>query len=123
MSAGQGLAPGEASGSSGTRSEWTTSRNLRPLAKKPVHNLLCAGFFMLLGSWRIELLGGLRLIQAGRVVTRFRTRKAASLLAYLALYASRAHSRDSLADLLWPEADAESARRNLRQALYTLRLQ
>jgi DNA-binding SARP family transcriptional activator len=34
--------------------------------------------------WRIQLFGGLRAERGERVVTRFPTRKAAALLAYLA---------------------------------------
>ena len=34
--------------------------------------------------WRIELLGGLRAVQADRVVSRFQTQKIGLLLAYLA---------------------------------------
>ena len=48
------------------------------------------------------------------------TRKAVALLAYLAL-ADRPHSRDALAELLWPGRDAEHARGALRRTLSTLR--
>ena len=41
--------------------------------------------------WRIELLGGLRAIREGGVATRFRTRKTAALLAYVAFYQQRSH--------------------------------
>ncbi len=48
------------------------------------------------------------------------TRKAVALLAYLAL-ADRPHSRDALAELLWPDRDTEHARGALRRTLSTLR--
>ncbi len=76
---------------------------------------------MLLEPWRIELFGGLKLRQGDRLIARFPTQKVASLLAYLALHADRVHPREQLADLLWPDADVDSARHNLRQALLSLR--
>jgi len=48
------------------------------------------------------------------------TRKAIALLAYLAVEGG-AHSRDSLAALLWPEYDGDRARAALRRTLSTLR--
>ena len=50
----------------------------------------------------------------------FDTRKATALLAYLAL-AERAHARDALAELLWPDHDTAHARGALRRTLSTLR--
>lgn len=47
--------------------------------------------------------------------------KVLGLLAYLAVESDRAHSRERLADFFWPEIAPESARTNLRQALYHLR--
>ena len=73
--------------------------------------------------WRIELFGGLRALSGERVLTRFRTHKTASLLAYLALFPDRTHSREELCDLLWPEADLDAGRMNLRVALNSLRRQ
>jgi DNA-binding SARP family transcriptional activator len=48
------------------------------------------------------------------------TRKATALIAYLAL-TGHPHARDSIAALLWPDADAERARGALRRTLSTLR--
>jgi hypothetical protein len=73
--------------------------------------------------WRIELLGWLRAIQGGRVVSRFRSQKAAALLAYLAYHHHRSHPREALIELLWPESDPEAGRRNLRVELTSLRRQ
>ncbi len=73
--------------------------------------------------WRIELFGGLRAIGGERIMTRFRTHKTASLLAYLALFPGRSHSREELCDLLWPEADLDAGRLNLRVSLSSLRRQ
>jgi DNA-binding SARP family transcriptional activator len=73
--------------------------------------------------WRIQLLGGLRAEQDGRVVARFRTQKAASLLAYLAYYRQRSHPRELLIELLWPECEVDVARHRLSVALSLLRQQ
>src|SRR5947209_3413273 len=73
--------------------------------------------------WRIEMLGGLRAVHPERVITRFRSQKAGSLLAYLAFYPHRAHSRDQLIEILWPEDELDAARNKLRIALSSLRSQ
>ncbi|MGC4042656.1 MAG: tetratricopeptide repeat protein [Armatimonas sp.] len=73
--------------------------------------------------WRIELLGWLRAENDGSLVTRFATRKTAALLARLALWPQRTHSREELAELLWPDTDFELSRTRLRQALTSLRHQ
>src|SRR5262249_10188290 len=72
---------------------------------------------------RIELLGGFHVQQAGHRITRFRTQKAGGLLAYLAFRLGQSHSRAALAELLWPEDDADPARERLRSALASLRRQ
>ncbi len=87
------------------------------------------------GKWRIGMFGGLRLEEGGAgenaagdlstasAVTRFRTQKTASLLAYLAFYLQRDHPREELADRFWPDDDIESARGSLRVSLASLRRQ
>ncbi|GMV87125.1 MAG: XRE family transcriptional regulator [Chthonomonas sp.] len=67
------------------------------------------------------MFGGLRVSQGSRTVERFPTRQTASLLAYLALHPRRAHSREFLAELLWPDADLDSQRHSLRLALSRIR--
>ncbi len=71
--------------------------------------------------WRIELLGQLRASSGDRVLAQFGSRKIAALLARLALYPKRAHGREELIDLLWPDADLDTGRNRLRQALFGLR--
>ena len=56
-------------------------------------------------------------------VSGFESQKVRALPAYLACHAGRALSRDQMATFLWPEKNQESARRNLRQALYNIRHQ
>ena len=78
---------------------------------------------MLFEPWRIEMFGGLVGRQRDREIGRFRTRKAADLLAYLAVYPNSAHSREELVEILWPDSDPPSGRHSLRQALTSLRRQ
>jgi len=66
------------------------------------------------------LLGQFRATLDGKRVT-FQTDKVRALLAYLAVENDRAHHRDTLAALLWPEGSGETARANLRQSLCRLR--
>ncbi|MFZ0546463.1 MAG: AAA family ATPase [Candidatus Promineifilaceae bacterium] len=69
----------------------------------------------------IRLFGGFTTWQEGKVVEPFRTQKARALVAYLLLQPGRAHSRASLAELLWPDAPQKRAAHNFRQALTFLR--
>jgi DNA-binding SARP family transcriptional activator/predicted ATPase len=71
--------------------------------------------------WRVRLLGPLRFSGDLGVVDRFPTRKAASLVGYLAYRPDRLHSRERLADLLWPDAPGDLARLSLRTALWSVR--
>src|SRR5262249_55587442 len=74
--------------------------------------------------WTIQLLGGLAAAGPQQVITRFRTQKAASLLAYLAFHSgpgAAARSRDLLLEMLWPEANLDAGRHNLSNALSVLR--
>ncbi|MCC6447012.1 MAG: winged helix-turn-helix domain-containing protein [Armatimonadetes bacterium] len=73
--------------------------------------------------WRIELFGGLRLRRGEQAIARFRTRKAGSLLGYLAYYPDRLHSREFLIEMLWPEENIPIAQNKLRIALSSLRRQ
>ena len=68
----------------------------------------------------IRLLGGFELRREGAPVL-LPSRPAQSLLAYLALDAGTAHRREKLAGLLWPDADDDNARSNLRHALWRIR--
>ena len=71
--------------------------------------------------WKIKLLGGLAVLGPKRKITRFRTRKSAALLAYLAIRL-KPQPREVLVELFWPEADPESGRHNLSNALSSLRV-
>jgi predicted ATPase/DNA-binding SARP family transcriptional activator len=80
---------------------------------------------MINGSiWTIQLLGGLAARSHDRLATRFRTQKAAALLAYLAFYTDPnrpPHPRETLIGLLWPDTDVDAGRHNLSNALSSLR--
>src|SRR5262245_40871707 len=76
---------------------------------------------MLNDIWRFRLLGGLQAQQGSVATERFRTRKTAALLAYLAFYPHTAHSREELATLLWPDATPELGLKSLGVALSSLR--
>lgn len=70
---------------------------------------------------QISLLGPIQILRDDRPLNGLTYDKVRALLAYLVTEAGRPHSRDSLADLLWPEQTTEEAHHNLRQALANLR--
>lgn len=70
--------------------------------------------------WYVQLFGGLQAVSpTGWSISRFRSHKVGALLAYLALFPKHPHSREQLAEMLWPES--EGARVNLRTVLSSLR--
>jgi DNA-binding SARP family transcriptional activator len=69
----------------------------------------------------LAVLGGFEARVEGIGPCPLSVRKVQALLAYLALPAGQAHSRDKLAALLWGEVPESQARTSLRQALFTLR--
>jgi DNA-binding SARP family transcriptional activator len=71
--------------------------------------------------YRIQLLGDFN-VQIGDIrITSFGTQKAAMLLAFLACFPDKKHSRESLIEMLWPECDSNSGRQRLSTTLWTLR--
>ncbi len=70
--------------------------------------------------WTLGLLHSFRVEQHGQVVHRFQRRILDSLLAYLALYPTRAHGRDEIARQFWPERPLNLALRRLSHVLFTL---
>jgi predicted ATPase/tetratricopeptide (TPR) repeat protein len=72
--------------------------------------------------WQLRLLGAVeaRHVQ-GTAVQRFPSRAAVQLLARLALAPDRAHPREELVDLLWPDAPLDTGRNRLRQVLSVLK--
>src|SRR5262245_60206338 len=78
-------------------------------------------------AWRIEMLGGRRVVSGDQVIERFRSRQTGLLLAYLALDSAvgrrseRTHPREALVELLWPESSPGVGRQRLNIALSFLR--
>ena len=68
----------------------------------------------------VRLLSQFEVLKDGRRLT-IPTRNAQSLLAYLLLNAGKAHRRERLAGLFWPDSSEENARSNLRHGLWRLR--
>ena len=68
---------------------------------------------MLDDIWRFRLLGDFQVRRGSISTDRFRTRKTAALLAYLAFYHHKAHNREELSTLLWPEATPELGLKSL----------
>jgi DNA-binding SARP family transcriptional activator len=66
-------------------------------------------------------LGAFRVYQNDQFVTDWDSLKARSILKYLLARGGRPVAKDILMDLFWPDAAPESARRNLHQAIYSLR--
>lgn len=74
--------------------------------------------------WRLFLFDGPRLQGSpGQEVRRFRSQRAAALLAYLALRLGRDVPREELAEALWPEEDPKITANRLRVTLTSLRHQ
>lgn len=72
----------------------------------------------------LELLGPMRVTLDGTTgVVPPKYPKQRALLAYLAVEADRAHGRDMLAGLLWPNQSRDLARQSLRQTLSILKRQ
>jgi DNA-binding SARP family transcriptional activator/tetratricopeptide (TPR) repeat protein len=69
----------------------------------------------------LALLGPVRIALDDQPIAAFEYAKVRALLAYLAAERGRAHSRDALAELLWPDQPPQVARNSLRQALAKLR--
>src|SRR5262245_43808772 len=74
-----------------------------------------------MASLELRLLGGFDSRTSSARPVPIPRKKSQALLAYLACHPGRAHSRDKLATLLWPEFDTQQARANLRKALFVLR--
>ena len=74
-----------------------------------------------MGLLRINLFGGLEIKSGSGEQVAIPSRKAATLLGYLALTSPHGISRSKLAALLWEGRFGDNARANLRQVLLTLR--
>jgi WD40 repeat protein/DNA-binding SARP family transcriptional activator len=69
----------------------------------------------------IRLLGPFEVTVGGKPVFNFESDKVRALLAYLVVESDRPHSRETLADFLWPDRPPGAGLSNLRHALTILR--
>lgn len=69
----------------------------------------------------LGLLGPLQVTLANAPISGLESNKTRALLAYLAVEANRPHRREELIGLFWPDYPEQTARHNLRQALFNLR--
>lgn len=70
--------------------------------------------------WEASLFGLLRVKCGEHALDRFLAPQTALLFAYLAAFPQR-HSREAVIGLFWPDADPDSGRRRLSQALWRIR--
>src|SRR4051812_21247625 len=70
---------------------------------------------------RVLLFGEPRLLTPNGASLRVKSQRASLLLAYLAHFSYRQHSREQLIEVLWPESDGDSGRARLRNVLSELR--
>src|SRR5574338_1179804 len=68
----------------------------------------------------VRLLGKFEVSRDGKPIS-ITSRPAQSLFAYLRLNAGNSHRREKLAGMLWPDSLEETARDNLRHALWRVR--
>jgi DNA-binding SARP family transcriptional activator len=71
-----------------------------------------------MGTLEMSLLGGFQLRRDGVPLGPIALRAGRSLLAYLVVNRERAHTRDRLAGIFWPDLPDARARRRLSQALW-----
>ncbi len=68
----------------------------------------------------VNLFGRFRLCNAQQALTGIPQRRAQELFSYLLLHRNRPYPRETLASLLWEDADPTQARKYLRQALWQI---
>jgi len=69
----------------------------------------------------LRVLGPLQVAIGDAPLSTLESDKARALLAFLAVEADRPHRREALIGLLWPDCSEQTARHNLRQALFNVR--
>jgi DNA-binding SARP family transcriptional activator len=72
-----------------------------------------------MGGLHVRLFGKVLVEWEGNQVTKL-SAKASELLCYLLVYRDRAHTREALAEVLWPEAPQALSKKYLRQTLWQL---
>lgn len=69
----------------------------------------------------VRLLGSFDVRVHGRRIVEWHSRRAQTVLQFLAVHRDRPVSRDALIDAVWPGLDSHHGRRRLHQAVYALR--
>lgn len=69
----------------------------------------------------VHCLGPFQVFENDQLIESWPPRKATSIFKYLLAHRQNFVPKDVLMDTFWPDADPEAARRNLHQAIYTLR--
>jgi DNA-binding SARP family transcriptional activator len=72
-------------------------------------------------SLKVYCLGSFRVYDDDQLITNWCGLKARSIFKYMIAHQGAPIAKDILMDVFWPEADPEAARRNLHQAIYSLR--
>jgi DNA-binding SARP family transcriptional activator len=67
------------------------------------------------------LLGSFCLLRHGQLLGEWHGNKTSRVVRFLVAQRGRPVSLDALIDVFWPDADAESGRRNVHQMIYTIR--
>jgi hypothetical protein len=69
----------------------------------------------------VYCLGSFRVYQNDQLITDWNSMKSKSIFKYLVTNRETPIGKEVLMDIFWPDADPEAARRNLHQAIYSLR--
>ncbi|MBI1880748.1 MAG: winged helix-turn-helix domain-containing protein [Chloroflexi bacterium] len=72
-------------------------------------------------GFAIHCLGPFRVYRNGQLITDWNSLKGQAIFKYLLTHQGAFITKDILMAVFWPEADPEAARRNLHQAIYSLR--
>jgi DNA-binding SARP family transcriptional activator len=72
-------------------------------------------------GWTIFCLGRFQVYQSQQRVEKWSSHKSKSIFKYMIAQRERPIHSEVLMELFWPEVESEAARRNLHQAIYTLR--
>jgi DNA-binding SARP family transcriptional activator len=69
----------------------------------------------------VYCLGPFRVFQNDQLITEWNSLKGQSILKYLIMHEGKPIAKDILMDVFWPDVDPGDTRRNLHQAIYSLR--
>jgi DNA-binding SARP family transcriptional activator len=94
---------------------------VRPPASASASNGAAAGDHQPRTLLTVYCLGPFRVFRGDRMISAWPSLKGKSIFKYLIKHHHTPISKDVLMDVFWPEADVENARRNLHQAIYSLR--